>query len=180
MTDYDVAPLEFLFTDHGVDVYSATSYRRPYPLQRINDNGLTAVLVYQDETSRQKQIQHLRESESLPSRVGFPQHLENIKYARINFFGPGGSFVRDLEYFEPKPCVSPEEEKLAGQLWMQYSDFQVWAMPGLHANKNGPNWVTGFYSPYLVANAMETPVYARIHNTMVAKIQEYMSQNPDR
>ena len=87
LTDYDVAPLEFLFSDHGVDVYSATSYRRSYPLEWIRENGVTAIIVYQDETVRQKQIESLRKSGSLPYRVGFPQHFENIKYSMINFFG---------------------------------------------------------------------------------------------
>ena len=179
-TDYDSAPLEFLFSDQGVDVYSATSYRRPYALQWISDHGLTAIILYQDEDARQRQIDRLRKSESLPSRFGFPQHLENTKYAMVSFFGPGASFVRDLEYFEPKPCVSPDEEKLAGQLWMHYSDFQVWAMPGLHASKRGPNWVTGFESPYLIVSAKGNPIYVKIHNMMTAKVQEYMSKNPDR
>jgi len=175
VTDYDVAPLELLFTDHGADVYSATSYRRPDPLQWIRDNGVTAIIVYQDEDARQRQIESLRKSGSLPSRIGFPQHVENIKYAMINFFGPSASFVRDIEYFEPKPCVSASEETEARQLWMTYSDTRAWAMPGLHASKNGPNWVTGFYSPYLIANARDNPVYVKVHNIMVQKVKEYMS-----
>jgi hypothetical protein len=179
VTDYDVAPLEFLFSDHGVDVYSATSYRRPYPLQWIRENGVTAIIVYQDETARQKQIESLRKNGSLPSRPGFPQHLENIKYSMINFFGPSGSFVRDLEYFELKECVSSSEEKLAGLIWMHYSDFQVWAMPGLHASKDGPNWVTGFYIPDLIVSAKDNPVYVKIHNMMADKVREYIARNPD-
>lgn len=179
-TDYDVAPLEFLFLDQGVEVYSATSFRRPYPLQWIRENGATAIAFYQDESARQRVIESLRKVGSLPSRVGFPQHLENIKYAMINFFGPSASFVRDVEYFEPKPCVTPSEEKAAGRLWMHYSDFQVWNMPGLHASKNGPNWVTGFYSPYLIADAKSDPMYVRIHNMMADKVKEYMTQHPDQ
>jgi hypothetical protein len=180
VTDYDVAPLEFLFSDHGRDVYSATSYRRPYPLKWISENGITAIIFYQDEVARQKQIESLRKSKSLPSRLGFPQHLENIKYAMVNFFGPSGSFVRDLEYFEPKSCVSSSEEKEAGLLWMHYSDFEVWALPGLHASKNGPNWITGFYSPYLIVSAKDNPNYVKIHNMMADKVKEYLTQNPDR
>ena len=179
-SDYDVAPMEFLFSDDGVDVYFATSYRRSYPLQWIKENGATAIVIYQNETVRQRVIQRLRKAGGLPSRVGFPQHLENIKYSMINFFGPSGEFVRDVEYFEPKPCVTHSEEQLAGQLWMDYSDFQLWAMPGLHASKDGPNWVTGFYSPYLIASAKSNPLYVKIHNAMVEKVSAYLSQNPDR
>jgi hypothetical protein len=177
LTDYDVAPLEFLFSDRGVDVYSATSYRRPYPLPWVRDNGVTVIIVYQDEVARQKQIESLRKSNSLPSRAGFPQHRENMKYSMINFFGPSASFVRDLEYFEPKPCVSSSEENLAGRLWMHYSDFQVWAMPGLHASKDGPNWITGFYSPDLIVSAKDNPMYVMIHNMMADKVKEYIDRN---
>lgn len=180
LTDYDVAPLEFLFSKSGVDVYSATSYRRSDPLQWIQENGLTAIIVYQDEVARQRQIESLRQSGSVPARVGFPQHLENIKYAMVNFFGPSASFVRDLEYFEPKPCVSSSEESLAGLLWMQYADFEIWRMPGLHAAKNGPNRVTGFYTPGLVVDAKGNPMYVKIHNMVADKLRAYLSQHPGR
>jgi hypothetical protein len=180
VTDYDVAPLELLFSDQGIEVYSATSFRRPHPLQWIRENGATAIIFYQGENARQKVIGPLRKRGSLPSRVGYPQHLENIKYAMVNFFGPSASFVRDVEYFEPKQCVSPSEEKEAGLLWMDDSDFQVWNMPGLHASKNGPNWITGFYSPYLIADAKGNPLYVKIHNMMADKVKEYMAQHPDR
>ena len=180
-TDYDTAPLEFLFSDHGVDFYSATSYRRPYPLKWISENGETAVMVYQDEAARQRQIELVRNTaDSLPGRIGFQQHLENLKYAMVNFFGPSVSFVRDVEYFEPKPCVSPSEEKQAEGLWMNYSDLQVWGRPGLHASKNGPNWITGFYSPYLIVSAKDNPIYVKIHNMMAEKVKDYMAKNPDR
>lgn len=180
-TDYDSAPLEFLFSDHGADVYSATSYRRPYPLKWISENGATAIIVYQDEAARQRQIELLRKTaDSLPARVGVQQHLENLKYAMVNFFGLSASFVRDLEYFEPKPCVSASEEKQAEGLWMNYSDLQIWSMSGLHASKNGPNWITGFYSPYLIASAKENPMYIKIHNMMAEKVKEYLIENPDR
>jgi hypothetical protein len=174
--DYDIAPLEFLFSEDGQDVYSATSYRRPDPLQWIRDYGATAIIVYEDESMRQKHIESLRNSGSLPSRVGFPQHLENIKYSMVNFFGPSASFVRDLEYFEPKACVSSSEEKLAG-LWMHYSDFQVWAMPGLHGSRNEPNWVTGFYSPHRIVSAKDNPMYVKIHNMVADKVKQYIDQN---
>jgi hypothetical protein len=180
LTDYDVAPLEYLFSEDGVDFYSATSYRRSDPVQWIRENGLTAIIVYQDETTRLKQIEHLRESNSLAARIGFPQRLNNLKYAMINFFGPGSRFVRDLEYFEPKPCVTSSDESLAGELWMRYEDFEIWRMPGLHAAKNGPNWLTGFYTPALIADATRNPTYARIHNVMADKLRIYLSAHTDR
>lgn len=99
----------------------------------------------------------------------------------INFFGPSASFVRDVEYFEPKACVTHSDLEIARQLWMHYDDFQVWAMPTLNAWKNGPNWVTGFdSSDSLIVSAKENPVYVRIHNTTVDKVKKYMAQNPDR
>ena len=180
-TDYDTAPLEFLFSDHGADVYSATSYRRSYPLKWISENGATAIIVYQDEAARQRQIELLRKTaDSLPARVGIQQHLENLKYAMVNFFGPSAAFVRDIEYFEPKPCVSPSEGKQAEALWMSYSDLQIWALPGLHASKSGPNWITGFFSPYLIVSAKDNPIYMKIHNMMAEKVKEYLAKNPDR
>jgi hypothetical protein len=177
-TDYDVAPLEFLFSDNGMDVYSATSYRRTYPLEWIRENGMTVIVFYQDEKVRQRQIASLRKDNS-PARLGYPQHFENIKYSMINFFGPSAAFVRDVEYFQPKPCVSSSEEHLAGLLWMHYSDFQLWAMPGLHASKNGPNWITGFYSPYLIVSAKDNPTYVKMHNVMADKVKEYIANNPN-
>jgi hypothetical protein len=177
LTDYDTAPLELLFSESGQDIYSATSYQRPDPLQWIHDHGTTVVIVYQDASVRQRQIESLRKSGSLLLRVGFPQHLENIKYSAINFFGLSASFVRDIEYFEPKTCVTSSEEKMAELMWMHYSDFQTWASPGLHASKNEPNWVTGFYSPYLVVSAKENPMYIKIHNVMSDKVKSYMDEN---
>ncbi len=177
LTDYDVAPLEFLFSEKGTDIYSATSYRRPYPLQWIGENGITVIFILQDETMRQKLIEGLRK-QTRPFRAGFPQHPENVKYFMVNFFGPGQEFVRDVEFFEPKSCVTSAEEHLAGILWMHYSDFQVWAMPGLHASKNEPNWVTGDYSPYLGESARNNPLYVKIHNMMADKIKEYIARNP--
>lgn len=176
-TDYDVAPMEFLFSERGVDFYSATSYRRPYPMAWIRENGLTVVAIYQDESARQEKIGALRKQGSLTFAVGRPQHLENLKYAMINFFGPGASFVRDIEFFEPKPCVTPTEIKMAGRLWMQYADFEIWGMNGLHAYKDGPNWITGFYSPYLAYPASDNSVYVKIHNLMTKKVRDYIAQS---
>jgi hypothetical protein len=179
LTDYDVAPLEFLFSEKGADIYSATSYRRPYLLQWIRENGITVIIILQDETMRQKLIEGLRK-QTRSFRAGFPQHLENVKYFTINFFGPDQGFVRDVEFFQPKPCVTHSEERLAEILWMHYSDFQVWAMPGLHASKNEPNWVTGDYSPYLGESARNNPLYVKMHNMMSAKINEYMGKHPKK
>lgn len=175
LTDYDIAPMEFLFSYQGVDVYSATSYRRPDPEKWISQNGLTVILVYQAEAARQKQIAYLRSQTSLPARIGFPEHIENLKYAMLNFFGPSAAYVRDLEYFEPKQCVTPNEEMLASSLWMSYSDLQIWRMSGLHAYKKGPNWITGFYVPALLVSAKANPLYVKIHNAMVDKVRSYLA-----
>ena len=180
ITDYDVAPLEFLFSDHGVDFYSATSYRRPHPLEWIRENGATAIIVYQDEAARQKQIDSLREgSGSSPFQfAGFPQHWDNTKYAMVNFYGPGASFVRDVEYFQPTPCVTASDVKLAKLSgWMDYSDLLIWDTPGLHAFKHGPNWVTGVYSSALIVEAKGNPMYIKIHNMMADKVKEYTAKS---
>lgn len=63
---------------------------------------------------------------------------------------------------------------MATLLWMSYSDLQAWATPGLHGSKNGPNWVTWFYSPYLIVSAKDNPVYVRIHDVMVDKVKNFM------
>ena len=179
LTDYDVAPMELLFSDQGVNVYSATSYRRPHPMQWISENGLTVILVFETETARQKEIAHLQGNSSLPARIGFPQHIENLKYAMLNLFGPSEGFVRDLEFFQPKQCVTAEQVNLAVMLWLDYSDRTVWDMPGLHATTTGPNWITGFSAQGFLLPAGQNPFYLRIRSAMLRKVQSYVAAHPE-
>jgi hypothetical protein len=157
-----------------MDFYSATSYRRDDPLKWIQTYGLTIVIVYQDELVRQKQIESLRKSGSLPSRIGFPQHVENIKYSVINFYGPTAGFVHSIDYFEPRSCVSAEEEADAKTNLLDYWGVQVWKMRGLHGSKLEPNWVTGFESPGYIISAKENSSYVKMHNVMVEKVKKYL------
>lgn len=175
LTDYDIAPLEFLFSENGQDFYSATSYHRADPLKWIEDNGLTVIDVYSSTTMRLKIAQYLRKSNIGAFRAGFPQDFENVKYSMINFFGPAASFVRDIEYFQPKACVSSYENQIARLTWMDYWDFRIWGIPGLHASRNEPNWITGFLSPGMTVSARSNPMYVKIHNVMSEHLGKYLA-----
>jgi hypothetical protein len=77
-------PLVFLFSQDGVDVYSATHFKAMQVFQKSGmqlANAFTVILVYQDEQVRQEKIEYVRKS--------FPyanlKNLDNLKFATFRF-----------------------------------------------------------------------------------------------
>src|SRR5260370_38160923 len=74
-------PLVFLFSQDGVDVYSATDFKAMQVFQKSGisfADAFTVILVYQDEQIRQWKIEALRKT--------YPYApLENLKFATWRF-----------------------------------------------------------------------------------------------
>ncbi len=179
ITDYGTTRMELLFSENGVDFYSATAYQQPDPLQWIRENGVTFIAVYQTEAERVKHMNAVSETQILRVRPGM-RNLKNLKYAMIHFFGPGADFVEDLEYFEPAPCVTPRDIEMAEMGgYFDHLEREIWRLPGLHANKDGPNWIVGFENETLVVPIQANPVYVKLHDALAARVKKYMAEHPN-
>jgi hypothetical protein len=105
-------PLEYLFSEDGDDIYSATSFDVNQLGEALHGNvtiqkllggsplgggdGMRFIVVYQDEKSRQQTIDNLRKPGVLATiLVGNHAPLENLKFAvvhvQIDSGGPGSS-----------------------------------------------------------------------------------------
>src|SRR5258708_9399929 len=77
-------PLVFLFSQDGVDVYSATHFKAMQVFQKSGmplANAFTVILVYQDEQVRQEKIEYVRKSFPYASL----NNLDNLKFATFRF-----------------------------------------------------------------------------------------------
>src|ERR1700691_4769358 len=52
-------PLDFLFTDHGADIYAAIPSSEPNYMTWIVNHGMRLIIVYQDEQARQQAMHNL-------------------------------------------------------------------------------------------------------------------------
>lgn len=195
-------PVEFLFSDHGADIYSAIPSSEPNGIVWFISNGIRIIVVYQDEQARQQAIHNL----SQPSVVadvgpGSSRHgsLDKLKFAVVHL-GVGSSqdkldeayigerhspqdfymhelitsgwHVEGIEYFEPPSCDPP---KLA--LCTKSSGQAVpCALPGLPANSGEPNWITDLN----VRGRLEPygdPQFVRIVGAMKAKLKDFADRD---
>lgn len=148
----DQPPLVFLFSQDGVDVYSATDFKAMQTFQRSGmplANAFTVILVYQDEQVRQKKIVSLRKENPY-------YHLENLKFATWRFeLTPVWDdnvlkrkwLVAGMAYFTPVSC-----EPLESRMPASSQDY-------LEATLNGKNRITGRMPP------MEIPAGQRLPAT---------------
>jgi hypothetical protein len=102
-------PIVFLFSQDGVDVYSATDFKAMQAFERGGipfANAFTVILVYQDERIRQQKIESLRKT--YPAAP-----LENMKFATWRFeLTPVWDdnvlkrkwLVAGMAYFKPVSC----------------------------------------------------------------------------
>jgi hypothetical protein len=109
-------PLAFLFSQDGVDVYSATHFKAMQIFQKSEmppANAFTVILVYQDEQIRQQKIESLR-------KVYPDARLENLKFATWRFeLTPVWVdnvlmrkwLVSGIAYFKPVSC-EPLESRM--------------------------------------------------------------------
>jgi hypothetical protein len=112
-------PLVFLFSQEGVDVYSATHFKAMQAFQKSGmqlANAFTVILVYQDEHARQEKIEYVRKS--------FPyanlKNLDNLKFATFRFellpvwvddMLTRKWVISGMAYFKPVSC-EPMESRM--------------------------------------------------------------------
>lgn len=118
--------LQFLFSQDGIDVYSANDFNLIWQKQRYGepfDGALTAILVYQNEYMRQSEIQSLRDEMRMMDLLFRSSHppLSNLKFSawRFKLIRTGANGVSErkwlvlgIEYFEPVSCLPAEYRRL--------------------------------------------------------------------
>ncbi len=163
--------LEFLFTEDGDDIYSATSFDPRVSVSHFMDSswgpntGMIFIVVYQDESARQQTIQNLlRPNVTVTFAKGIHHApLDNLKFATVHVKADP-SF--DDAFYRTKPSVKDiEYHELMTAKWyiadIQYFEPQSCEtrtrqdlcigksgqmipciLPGLHASDSDPNWIT--------------------------------------
>lgn len=169
-------PVSFLFSQDGVDVYSATDFKTMRFLNRFGQpfaNAVTVILVYQDEQVRQRKIESLRKDVARIDhfeRDNSHAPLENLKFATWRFeLTPVWVdnvltrqwLVSGMAYFEPESCEPMESRSPA------------WPKGYLEAsmNWNRHNSIVGWMPPITLPENQRTPP---IHNSILARTLETM------
>jgi hypothetical protein len=164
-------PLVFLFSQDGVDVYSATDFKAMQMFQKGGipfANAFTVILVYQDEQVRQKKIESLRKANPYDP-------LENLKFATWRFeLTPVWDdnvlkrkwLVAGMAYFKPVSCEPLESRMPASSLGY------------LEATIDGKNRITGRMPPIEIPASQRLPatpnsVLARTLEVMRRQLQSY-------
>ncbi|HTV56143.1 MAG TPA: hypothetical protein VMI06_14665 [Terriglobia bacterium] len=111
--------LQFLFSQGGIDAYSANNFSVIRQKQRLGepfDQSLTAVLVYQDERVRQSEIQSVQNKMRMRDLLDPSSHapVSNLKFSTWRFRSsrmwhnraPERKwFISGMAYFEPISCL---------------------------------------------------------------------------
>jgi len=160
-------PLVFLFSQDGVDVYSATDFKAMQVFQKSGisfADAFTVILVYQDEQIRQWKIEALRKT--------YPYApLENLKFATWRFeLTPVWDenvlkrkwLVAGIAYFKPVSC-EPMESRMPAS-----------SQGYLQATINGNNRIIGIGMP--PATIPEGRRFPPRPNSVLAKTLEVMRQ----
>jgi hypothetical protein len=198
-------PVEFLFSDHGADIYSAIPASEPNGITWFISNGIRVILIYQEEEARQRSIHNLIQPNVVADvATGSSHHgsLDKLKFAVVHL-GVGSSqdksdeaYIREhhpaqefylhelvtsgwhiegVEYFEPPSCEPP---KLA--LCTKSSGQAIpCVLPGLPANSGEPNWITDLN----VRGRLEPygdPQFVRIVDAMKAKLKDFAARDKTR
>jgi hypothetical protein len=177
-------PLEFLFSDHGADIYSAVRFQHADPLAWINSNGMKIIVVFQDEGARQQAIANVRQSNNITAP--FPG-LEKLKFAVVHLKSESRFdyeklltvrwYINDVQYYAPDSCVS-----FPTRLCMKDSEQVVpCEIPILHAADGDRNWIMatdgGFPNNATLAALYRDPQYVKIIEAMQAKLKEFIPRN---
>jgi hypothetical protein len=159
-------PLVFLFSQDGVDVYSATDFKAMRVFHKSGmpfANAFTVILVYQDERVRQQKIESLRKA--YPSDT-----LDDLKFATWRFeLTPlwvdnvlmRKWLVSGMAYFKPVSC-EPLESRLPAS-----------SQGYLEAARGGHNWIVGRMPPITIPESQRLPVTP---NSVLARALEIMRQ----
>jgi len=161
-------PVEFLFSDHGADIYSAIPANEPNGVVWFISNGIRVIVVYQDEQARQQAIRNLSQPGVVADVVaGSSRHgsLDKVKFAVVHL-GVGSSrdkpdeaYIREhhseqesylhelltsgwhiegIKYFEPPSCEASKTTLCT----KPSGQLVPCVLPGLPANSGEPNWIT--------------------------------------
>jgi hypothetical protein len=193
-------PLEFLFSDHGADIYSAIPYSELNYVIWLFSNGIRFIVVYQEEAARQQAIHNLSQPNVVAHVApGSSPHgsLDKLKFAVVHLqlgssrekphepsqkdsyyhrLMTAGWHIEDIKYFEPQAC-----ETYSQQAYCVGKSGQMvpCVLPGLHASDTNSNWITdlailGRLEPY------GDPQFVRIVEAMRAKMKEFIARNENR
>jgi hypothetical protein len=190
--------LQFLFSDHGADIYSWNP--SDVDATWFQSNGIRVIVVYQDEQARQQAIHNLMQPDVLEGEVqlaGDAHHttLDKLKYAMIRM-GIGLSkdtsqeaYVRDhhvdrnsyfyalltssweireAQYFEPPSCEPP----ITTLCINSSGQYIPCAESGFDASGDGdPNWIAARNIQGRYA-PYDDPQFVRIVEAMKEKVEE--------
>jgi hypothetical protein len=200
-------PLEFLFSDHGADIYSAIPSSEPNYVTWFISNGIRFIVVYQEEQARQQAIHNLSQP-NVVARVmtGSSRHssLDEMKFAVVHL-GIGSSrdkpdeayiranhpakeayyhelltagwHIEDIKYFEPQAC----ETYTPRDLCVNKSGQAVPCVsPGLHASDVSANWITDLNVPHdKKLEPYDDPQFVKTIEAMRVKLKAYTARNQD-
>src|SRR5260370_12631943 len=163
--------LLFLFSQDGVDVYSATDFKAMRMFQRTGmpfANAFTVVLVYQDEQMRQRKIESLlKENPHAP--------FEDLKFATLRYeLTPVWDdnvlkrkwLIAGMAYFKPVSC-----EPMASRMPASSERY-------LHATIQRNNRIAGQIPPIAIPESQRLPptpdsVLAKALDAMRTLLQSY-------
>src|ERR1039458_3594082 len=103
-------PLAFLFSEDGDDIYSALPSNKRNYVTQLYSNGISFIVVYQDEQARQQSIHNLSQPDAVSHiAAGSSPHgsLDRLKFAVIHLkIGSSQDKPDDAQYIAPH---SPDE-----------------------------------------------------------------------
>ena len=123
-------PSRLLFSEDGIEVYADTAPDSGLPfLERVSEQGIRVLIVYQDEAVRRAMIKELREGHALPP-PGLGALPDNLKFAKIWYLPDslvvGKPFdekwhIAHLEYDQPSECQNVSQNDVHPSIGDAYS-----------------------------------------------------------
>jgi hypothetical protein len=200
-------PVQFLFSDHGADIYSAIPSSEPNGIVWFISNGIRIIVVYQDERARQQAIRNLSQPGVVADvMAGSSTHgtLDELKFAVVHL-GVGSSsdkpdeaYIREhysaqesylheliasqwhvegIQYFEPASCVRPKQEFCLNST----GQMVPCVSHSLRASDGDPNWITDLnIDPTKRKPEPNDPQFVRIVGAMKEKLKEFADRDKGR
>jgi hypothetical protein len=200
-------PVEFLFSDHGADIYSAIPSSEPSGIAWFISNGIRVFVVFQDQQARQQAIQNLIQPNVVADVApgGSPHGtLDKLKFAVVHL-GVGSSkdksdeaYVREhhspqesylhelitsgwhiegIQYYEPESCAPARQELCLNKT----GQMVPCVSHSLHAADLDPNWITDLnINPFKRKPEPDDPQFLRIVEAMKAKLKEFAKTDKSR
>jgi hypothetical protein len=163
-------PLAFLFSQDGVDVYSATDFEA---MKRMRMGGLpfanafTVILVYQGEEIRQKKIESLRKNNPyvLMDDLKFATWRFELTPVWVDNVLMRKWLIAGTAYFKPMSCETPDPRNPS-------------PLDLLEASINGRNQILGRMPPIEIPESQRIPptpnsILARTLGVMRQELKSY-------